>query len=75
MAQLVEQRIRNAWVPGSSPGIGSFFVSVRFKERKKQSDTSRGISTSVVHRLPKPRRRVRLPYSAQRDTLTLELCF
>ena len=26
MAQLVEQRIRNAWVPGSSPGIGSFFV-------------------------------------------------
>ena len=23
MAQLVEQRIRNAWVPGSSPGIGS----------------------------------------------------
>ena len=24
MAQLVEQRIRNAWVPGSSPGIGSF---------------------------------------------------
>ena len=25
MAQLVEQRIRNAWVPGSSPGIGSIF--------------------------------------------------
>lgn len=23
VAQLVEQRIRNAWVPGSSPGIGS----------------------------------------------------
>ena len=23
MAQLVEHRIRNAWVPGSSPGIGS----------------------------------------------------
>ena len=23
MAQLVEQRIRNAWVPGSSPGSGS----------------------------------------------------
>lgn len=23
MAQLVEQCIRNAWVPGSSPGIGS----------------------------------------------------
>ena len=27
MAQLVEQRIRNAWVPGSSPGIGSMCVS------------------------------------------------
>ena len=26
MAQLVEQRIRNAWVPGSSPGIGSLHV-------------------------------------------------
>ena len=25
MAQLVEQHIRNAWVPGSSPGIGSSF--------------------------------------------------
>ena len=25
MAQLVEQRIRNAWVLGSSPGIGSSF--------------------------------------------------
>ena len=24
MAQLVEQRIRNAKVPGSSPGIGSY---------------------------------------------------
>ena len=24
MAQLVEQRIRNAWVAGSSPAIGSF---------------------------------------------------
>ena len=27
MAQLVEQRIRNAWVPGSSPGIGSVLMS------------------------------------------------
>ncbi len=26
MAQLVEQRIRNAWVPGSSPGIGSIIA-------------------------------------------------
>ena len=25
MAQLVEQRIRNAWVAGSSPARGSFF--------------------------------------------------
>lgn len=54
MAQLVEQRIRNAWVPGSSPGIGSISgVSIS------------GISTSVVHGLPKPVRRVRLPYLAQ----------
>lgn len=53
MAQLVEQRIRNAWVPGSSPGIGSISgVSIS------------GISTSVVHGLPKPGRRVRFPYSA-----------
>ena len=26
MAQLVEQRIRNAWVAGSSPAIGSYLV-------------------------------------------------
>ena len=26
MAQLVEQRIRNAWVAGSSPAIGSSLV-------------------------------------------------
>ena len=26
MAQLVEQRIRNAWVAGSSPAIGSLSV-------------------------------------------------
>ena len=53
MAQLVEQRIRNAWVPGSSPGIGSM--------------RSCGISISVVLGLPKPARRVRLPYSALID--------
>ena len=29
MAQLVEQRIRNAWVAGSSPAIGSLFLRVR----------------------------------------------
>ncbi len=28
MAQLVEQRIRNAWVTGSSPVIGSFFAGL-----------------------------------------------
>ena len=50
MAQLVEQRIRNAWVAGSSPARGSFCE----------------ISTSVVHGLPKPGRRVRFPYLAQR---------
>ena len=26
LAQSVEQRIRNAWVPGSSPGIGSLKI-------------------------------------------------
>ena len=26
MAQLVEQRIRNAWVAGSSPARGSFYL-------------------------------------------------
>ena len=50
MAQLVEQRIRNAWVAGSSPARGSFLLCE--------------ISTSVVHRLPKPGRRVRFPYLA-----------
>ena len=50
MAQLVEQRIRNAWVAGSSPARGSFLLCE--------------ISTSVVHGLPKPVRRVRLPYLA-----------
>ena len=60
MAQLVEQRIRNAWVAGSSPAIGS-------PRQKNQSSFYRcGISTSVVHGLPKPGRRVRFPYSAQR---------
>ena len=29
MAQLVEQRIRNAWVAGSSPAIGSLSERVR----------------------------------------------
>ena len=61
MAQLVEQRIRNAWVAGSSPAIGSprQIIIVLF--------TQCGISTSVVHGLPKPGRRVRFPYSAHKD--------
>ena len=29
MAQLVEQRIRNAWVTGSSPVFGSYTVEYR----------------------------------------------
>ena len=29
MAQLVEQRIRNAWVAGSSPAIGSPMQKIR----------------------------------------------
>ena len=60
MAQLVEQRIRNAWVAGSSPAIGSL------RQKNQRSFYRCGISTSVVHGLPKPGRRVRFPYSAQR---------
>ena len=61
MAQLVEQRIRNAWVAGSSPARGSFLLCE--------------ISTSVVHRLPKPGRRVRLPYLAQRIRCKKSDCY
>ncbi len=57
MAQLVEQRIRNAWVAGSSPAIGS-------PQQIRDLIQRCGISTSVVHGLPKPGRRVRFPYSA-----------
>ena len=57
MAQLVEQRIRNAWVPGSSPGIGS--TSVRggmvhpFLVFRGQ--TKAELAQLVEHWLPKPR--------------------
>ena len=61
MAQLVEQRIRNAWVAGSSPARGSFQHYLC------------GISTSVVHGLPKPVRRVRLPYLAPSTKETRDL--
>ena len=60
MAQLVEQRIRNAWVAGSSPAIGSL------RHYFGDLTHSCGISTSVVHGLPKPGRRVRFPYSAHK---------
>ena len=33
MAQLVEQRIRNAWVAGSSPAIGSFLPFMSQNQR------------------------------------------
>ena len=56
MAQLVEQRIRNAWVAGSSPARGSLYC--------RTSPPFCEISTSVVHGLPKPGRRVRFPYLA-----------
>ena len=45
MAQLVEQRIRNAWVPGSSPGIGSTIF---------QNDCDVAVIAQLVeHQLPK----------------------
>ncbi len=55
MAQLVEQRIRNAWVAGSSPARGSFQHYLC------------GISTSVVHGLPKPWEAGSIPVSRSKD--------
>ncbi len=68
MAQLVEQRIRNAWVAGSSPAIGSLIIIVVLRKNC-------GISTSVVHGLPKPGRRVRFPYSAHNFEEQFSLLF
>ena len=65
MAQLVEQRIRNAWVAGSSPARGSLFFSKPCLHLPPKVFFVCEISTSVVHGLPKPVRRVRLPYLAQ----------
>ena len=48
MAQLVEQRIRNAWVPGSSPGIGS-------KAREIPPNLFAVVAQLVEHQLPKLR--------------------
>ena len=64
MAQLVEQRIRNAWVAGSSPARGSLSSASRACVSLQKFIVCE-ISTSVVHGLPKPVRRVRLPYLAQ----------
>ena len=52
MAQLVEQRIRNAWVAGSSPAIGSFH-----SEESESSDSFlfAELAQLVEHWLPKPR--------------------
>ena len=44
MAQLVEQRIRNAWVAGSSPAIGSHCIFIKAE-----------LAQLVEHWLPKPR--------------------
>ena len=52
MAQLVEQRIRNAWVGGSSPPIGSIISqSYHFFS----PHTFAVIAQLVEHWLPKPR--------------------
>ena len=64
MAQLVEQRIRNAWVAGSSPARGSLSSASRACISLQKFYFVCEISTSVVHGLPKPVRRVRLPYLA-----------
>ena len=59
MAQLVEQRIRNAWVAGSSPAIGSLSTGVRIQWFWllffSQKDGSADLAQLVEHWLPKPR--------------------
>ena len=47
MAQLVEQRIRNAWVAGSSPAIGSYigFLSQVFVRMPDSFSSASGISS------------------------------
>ena len=61
MAQLVEQRIRNAWVAGSSPAIGS--LSIRSQSSSPQGTDSffmtfcrvpAELAQLVEHWLPKP---------------------
>ena len=56
MAQLVEQRIRNAWVAGSSPAIGSLLFSFSSHELSYNNDASQAeLAQLVEHWLPKPR--------------------
>ena len=70
MAQLVEQRIRNAWVAGSSPAIGSLTFRSQNQHEDASSDSffrnSRAVGNPinrsqaelaqlVEHWLPKPR--------------------
>ena len=56
MAQLVEQRIRNAWVAGSSPAIGSLFHSgVRIIVGSDSNLFQADLAQLVEHWLPKPR--------------------
>ena len=55
MAQLVEQRIRNAWVAGSSPAIGSLqFFRVRTQKVLALFQQAE-LAQLVEHWLPKPR--------------------
>ena len=57
MAQLVEQRIRNAWVAGSSPAIGSLFCK-RVSNPPTGPDSfflQADLAQLVEHWLPKPR--------------------
>ena len=57
MAQLVEQRIRNAWVAGSSPAIGSLFCK-KSQQSTHGSDSfflQADLAQLVEHWLPKPR--------------------
>ena len=54
MAQLVEQRIRNAWVAGSSPAIGSLSSGVRI-QHSGSFFLPADLAQLVEHWLPKPR--------------------
>ena len=80
IAQLAEHRIVVPSVVGSSPTshpkettVGRLFLYFQAKYLHTCNIFTTfaakiicGISTSVVHRLPKPRRRVRFPYAALR---------